>query len=363
MKKKKKPNYKLRRTIAKIIIAIIIIIPIILINLDKIKRIPVYYNNKDYKKVVDAFFDSNYTIEEVNDIMVELRNNKRLNEVEPDMVISLNNKGYSHKTINYIIKNMSKQEITKLLNKKYDKEFEKYILVDNFVLSKYSRYLNYQKENPKLSLDDIVTRVELNLDKEAYEDSVEEKDPNSITALVNKHRYMSKDYVPDDLVEMEDAYSNNSYGVNELRKEAYEQFKKMVDDAKKEDITFYAESAYRGYKYQDLIYDNYVYEYGVEKTDTFAARAGFSEHQLGTTIDLANIWTIEEGDPEYKWIDKNGYKYGYIFRYKKEFEDITGYKAEGWHIRYVGVEAATIIHKKNLTFDEYWVKYVKNNSK
>ena len=61
-------------------------------------------------------------------------------------------------------------------------------------------------------------------------------------------------------------------------------------------------------------------------------------------------------------IEKNGYKYGFIFRYKKKYEDITGYAEEGWHIRYVGVETATEIHKKGISFDEYWIKHLNKKS-
>ena len=360
MKKKKKPKYKLRRNVAKIVIILLIILPIVLINKTKIMHAPVYLQNMKYTKIIDAFFNDDYSTEETKDILNKLIKSKKIEKIDENYIAALADKGYNHNTINFILLNMNKTEITKVLNKNYDKDFEEYITLELFDYEKYPRYVKFQKNNPTLSLDDVVTRVALDLDKNPYEDAVEEKDPNSTTALVNKHRYISKDYVPTDLVNMEDGYANNAYGVKEIRKETYEHFKKMVDDAKKENIIFYAESAYRDYEYQDKLYDEFVLEYGQEEADTFAAKAGFSEHQLGTTLDLANIWTIEEGDPEYKWIDKNGYKYGFIFRYKKKTEDITGFEAEGWHIRYVGVEAATIIHKKNLTFDEYWIKYVNN---
>ena len=358
--KKKKPNYKLRRNIAKLIIALLILLPILLINKTKIMHAPVYLENMKYTKIVDAFFSVKYSTDETRDIIEKLKRKKLIDKIDENYIRALSDKGYNHNTINFIILKMNKTDIRKMLTRKHDKDFEEYITLESFNFNNYKRYVSFQKENPSLSLDDVVTRVELDLDKYYYEDTVEEKDPNSVTALVNKHRYISKDYVPDDLVNMEDGYANNAYGVKEVRKETYEHFKKMVDDAKKDDIVFYAESAYRDYDYQYDLYDEYVNEYGEEKANTFAAKAGYSEHQLGTTLDLANIWTLEEGDPEYKWIDKNGYKYGFIFRYKKEKEDVTGYKAEGWHIRYVGVEAATIIHKKNITFDEYWLKYVKN---
>ena len=360
---KKKPNYKLRRTVAKITIGLIVVLIIVAINFKKITRIPIYMEYRDYKNFVSAFYDINYTNEETRSIMKKIIDKEVIGEINENYIAGLKEKGYSKKAINFIILNFNKLEIKKFLNKKYNKDLEKYISLDLFNFKNYQRYLDYQEDHPKLSLEDVVIRVELDLDKSQYESPVEEKDPNSLTALVNKHRYISSEYEPDDLVDMEDEYSNNMFGVKVIRKETYEQFKKMVEAAKKDDIYFKAESAYRDYDYQESLYRDYVNEYGKSYADDYAARAGHSEHQLGTTLDIANVWTIEEGDDEYNWIDKNGYKYGFIFRYKTKFEDITGYKAEGWHIRYVGVDAATTIHKKGISFDEYWIKYVKNNLK
>ena len=359
-KKRKKPNYKLRRTIAKIIIVLLILIPIFLINKDKILNAPLYWQYRKNTNMINAFFTSNYTPEETKAILNKLEKDKLLDKVKPDMIIELHEKGYSNNTINYLIVNLNKTEISKILSKKYNRDLEEYVTIENFDYSKYDRYVDYQKQNKDLNLDNVVTQIELNLDMEPYEEVEEEKNPDSLTALVNKHRYINEKYEPKDLVEMADEYSNNTDTVERVRKETYEQFVKMVEDAKKVGIEFHAESGYRTSEYQDELYNNYVYMYGQDEADEFAARPGFSEHQLGTTLDIANTWTIEEGDDEYKWIDKNGYKYGFIFRYKSKTEKITGYKAEGWHIRYVGVEAATIIHKKNLTFDEYWVKYINN---
>lgn len=360
---KKKPNYKLRRAVAKTILVIIVLSIIILINYNKIMRIPIYMEYSDYKKIVGAFFDIDYTNEETEEIMKKLIKNKAIENINENYIAELKNKGYSKKAINFITMNFSKLEIKKLLNKKYNKDLEKYISLDLFNYKNYQRYIDFQEDNPKLSLEDIVIRVELDLDKSPYESPVEEKNPESLTALVNKHRYINSEYEPKDLVDMEDEYANNMFGVKVIRKDTYEQFKKMVDDAKKEGIYFKAESAYRDYDYQETLYRDYVNEYGKSEADAYAARAGYSEHQLGTTLDIANVWTINEGDEEYNWIDRNGYKYGFIFRYKTKFEDITGYKAEGWHIRYVGVDTATTVHKKGISFDEYWLKYIKNNLK
>ena len=359
---KKKPNYKLRRRVAKIIVVVIILGIIVLLNLNKIKRIPIYFEYFDNRNMVSAFFDVGYTNEETLDIMKELKDTDKLDDLNENYIMELNDKGYKTKTISFIITHFNKLEIKKLLNKGYNKDLEELINVELFDFNNYQRYLDFKDENKDMSLDNVVLYVELDLDKYPYENPVEEPDPNSLTALVNKHRYISSEYVPDDLVDMEDDYANNLYGVKQIRKETYEQFKKMVDAAKKDGIEFKAESGYRDYDYQEELYRDYVNENGEAEANKYAARAGFSEHQLGTTLDIANIWTIEEGDPEYEWIDKNGYKYGFIFRYKSKFVDITGYATEGWHIRYVGVETATKVHNKGISFDEYWVKYIRNNS-
>lgn len=360
MKRSKKPNYKLRRNIAKILLVIIILLPIFIINRVKILNAPLYISNLKYSKVIDTLFSINYTKDEIKDTINYLKTNKKINDKTNDYIIELDDKGYNKTTIDYVLRNLKNSQITEFLSKKYNKDYEEYIKNDLFKYSKFDRYLNYQKNNKNLSIDEIVYRIELNLDKEYYEDSVIVKNPNDITVLTNKYLEIPEDYEPDDLVDMSDDYANNSYGQKQLRKEAYDKFVEMCDASRKDGVNFYAESAYRSYNYQKIIYDNYVYENGKEKADKFAAKPGFSEHELGLAIDLANIWTITTKGEEYAWLSKNAYKYGYIFRYKEEWEDITGYAAESWHIRYVGVETATKVHKKGMSYEEYYIKYIAN---
>lgn len=359
---KKKPNYKLRRTVALIVIILIIVIPIILINWTKIARIPTYYKYRDYSNILDTLYQSDYSNDEVNKLMNKLEKDKKLDKIRYDYIVTLKDKGYSNYTISYVLINLTKSEMTELVSKKHDKDLEEYIKLDYFDYQKYDRYISYQKKYSNLKKEDIILRIELKVDLDNYDDPVEETNPDSLLAYINKHRYINKDYEPKDLVDMDDKYSNNYFGVNRLRKEAYEHFKEMVDDANKEGIEFVADTTYRSFDTQETIYSNYAYEHTREETDLYAARPGYSEHELGTVIDISNVWYIEEGDDEYKWIEKNGYKYGFIIRYKSTKEDITKYAAEGWHIRYVGKEAATTIHNKGLTFDEYWFKYVKKDN-
>ena len=359
---KKKPNYKLRRMVALIIIILLIVVPIIIINRTRIARIPIYYKYRSYSNILNSLYQSDFSNKDVTSLMDKLEKSKKLDSIRYDYIVTLNDKGYSAETISFVLLNLSKSEMTELVSKKYDKDLEEYILLEDFDYYKYDRYLAYQKKNNNLKKEDIIMRIELKIDLDNYDDPVEENNPDSYLAYVNKHRYINKDYEPSDLVEMDDKYSNNYFGVNKLRSEAYEHFKEMVDDANKDGIEFVADTTYRSFDTQEDIYNNYAYEHTREETDLYAARPGYSEHELGTAIDISNVWYIEEGDEEYKWIEKNGYKYGFIFRYKKSKEDITKYAAEGWHIRYVGKEAATIIHNKGITFDEYWYKYVKKDN-
>ena len=94
---------------------------------------------------------------------------------------------------------------------------------------------------------------------------------------------------------------------------------------------------------------------GFAAAETYSARSGYSEHQLGLAVDIVNgKWNyLSEGDKEYTWLINNSYKYGFILRYPHESEYITGYVFEDWHFRYLGIDLATKVHESKLTYDEY----------
>lgn len=112
-------------------------------------------------------------------------------------------------------------------------------------------------------------------------------------------------------------------------------------------------SGYRSYSTQNTIYNNYIKRWGQEYTDTVSARPGHSEHQTGLAFDVGELSNSYGETKEGIWLKENCYKYGFILRYLKGKENITGYAYEPWHIRYVGVEVATEIMQKNLTLEEY----------
>lgn len=185
----------------------------------------------------------------------------------------------------------------------------------------------------------------------------------SIEMMVNKRFALSSDYEPGDLVEARVRYASKGLILSQT---AYDTLTQMIDAAEAEEgettLRMYASSGYRDYAYQEDLYGTYVKRYGEEEADTIAARPGHSEHQTGLTVDMAstsNGGLSKFGDSlEYQWMLKNAHKYGWILRYPPGKEQITGYSAEPWHWRYVGVELATKIYNSKLTFDEYYMLYM-----
>lgn len=127
----------------------------------------------------------------------------------------------------------------------------------------------------------------------------------------------------------------------------------MIAAAKAEGIKLWMSSGYRSYYDQKYIYNNYVKRDGQEKADTYSARPGHSEHQTGLAYDLNDL-SIDFGETkEGKWVAENCHKYGFIIRYPKGKEEITGYMYEPWHIRYLGVEKATEVYESGLCLEEF----------
>lgn len=112
-------------------------------------------------------------------------------------------------------------------------------------------------------------------------------------------------------------------------------------------------SGYRSYSRQNTIYNNYVKRYGQATADTFSARPGHSEHQTGLAFDVGKIDDNYGNTSAGMWLKDNAHYYGFIIRYPKGKEHITGYKYEPWHIRYLGVEVATNIYNRGITLEEY----------
>lgn len=268
--------------------------------------------------------------------------------------------GYNEEEIKDITK-LKNDQIKILLKKKYNRLNIKFIRQKYFIIDNLDRYIKYYNNHKDDKISHIVSMVNVNADYDYYDkDAIKKTDTSKKELmLVNKFNYLDENYAPDDIVKVSIQFS---YGENEIKKEVYEKFRKMYNDAKKEDLTLIITSSYRDYNFQKKLWDSYANQKGDEWADSVSARAGYSEHQTGYTLDIvtynANMSNFETTD-EFKWLQANAYKYGFILRYPKDKEDITGYSYESWHYRYVGEETAKKIKELDITFDEYYAYFIK----
>lgn len=183
--------------------------------------------------------------------------------------------------------------------------------------------------------------------------------PESILVVVNKERYLPDGYEPPDLVEPNVKFSfEEAHEKRHMRKEAAEALEEMFKQAKEEGVTLHAVSGYRSFKRQESLFSHYVNTQGKEYAARVSAVPGTSEHQTGLTMDLSSPSVgdvLEEvfGDSdEGKWVAEHAHEFGFIIRYPKDGESITGYVYEPWHVRYVGKEAAKAAYDGKLTLEQ-----------
>lgn len=263
--------------------------------------------------------------------------------------------GYNYNEINKIEDTLSSDSIAMVIDSEYNKQLFDYLGLSYFKEDNLERYFNYYKDNSDMDYTDIITFVNIGLDNEHYTNVIDVDKQDDILVLVNKYHKLSSDYVPSDLEILSSKYA---VGTQKLRKEAKDKFMEMCDAAKEDGISIKAGSTYRSYSYQQGLYNRYVNRDGKKEADRYSARAGYSEHQTGLAIDILNGKNefIDEDNKEYDWLVNNCYKFGYILRYTKEDEAITGYQFESWHFRYVGTEVAMVIKDTGLTYDEYMAR-------
>lgn len=145
-----------------------------------------------------------------------------------------------------------------------------------------------------------------------------------------------------------------------LRADTASALENMFTAAKSQNIDLMLASGYRSYSDQVSVYNSYVSQSGVTQADTFSARPGHSEHQTGLAADvepLSHTCEVEQcfdATKEGLWLAANSYKYGFIIRYQKSTENITGYEYEPWHVRYVGIDLARQLHENNQTMEQFF---------
>ncbi|MCM1365400.1 MAG: M15 family metallopeptidase [Faecalibacterium sp.] len=173
--------------------------------------------------------------------------------------------------------------------------------------------------------------------------------------VVNAGREIPSGYVP----ELKEILGCGKY----LDYRVAPHYEDMYYAAKKDGITLTPYSAYRSYERQERNYNNltnqYMTQYNLSKADAAKKAAtvilppGTSEHNLGLAMDVCNTYDSFANSKEYAWLQKHAHEYGFILRYTKEKQPITGIVPEPWHWRYVGVEYAEKIKNSGLCLEEY----------
>lgn len=185
--------------------------------------------------------------------------------------------------------------------------------------------------------------------------------PDSITVLIDKRTELPPGYQPPDLVEPNVPFIFSGYDEKRLmRKEAARLLEQMFAAAKKDGIYLAGVSGYRSYATQKALFDYYVRTQGSDQAHMYSAEPGHSEHQTGLAMDVSGTSGRCAADdcfadtPEAKWLAQHAAVYGFIIRYPKGKERVTGYAYEPWHVRYVGTALSAKIAALGITLDEYF---------
>jgi D-alanyl-D-alanine carboxypeptidase len=185
-------------------------------------------------------------------------------------------------------------------------------------------------------------------------------DPTSPWVVVNKRRPLHPlDYEPADLVSPQVPVGAGAE-LPRLRVEAATALEQLVASAAAEGVSITLLSSYRSYTSQVSLYSGYVAGNGQAEADTKSARPGYSEHQTGWALDIGDGGGACAFDPCFAqqpaavWAAANAHRFGFLVRYLPEQSGVTGYYAESWHLRYVGMELATdMVERGFATLEEY----------
>lgn len=329
-----------------------------------------HYNNVEYFKYYLIYIYVNVAPVRINkkrfNTIFELYGKKDLSEITLEefyiWVLGLSNHPINLNILSYpqpiiLDRNSLKKLILKMSiypladEEEYNKIIKKFKKQKYYIEKNKADYLYYYFQNKDKLLKEIIGIV--NTNSMTSENSV---DLNEEVIIVNKYYYLNKNYIPRDLVKVETDYSEYDISLNE---EAYIQFKLLYQAALKKGIKIMIISGYRDYCKQMKIWNQKSNCYSKEWIESYVAFPGHSEHQTGLAIDITIKKSLELNKC-IEWLKLNSYKYGFILRYPKGKEEITGYNYEPFHYRYIGKKVAKIIFEEKITLDEYYEYYIRN---
>lgn len=266
-------------------------------------------------------------------------------------------KGYSEEEVNILLTKYE-DRIDSILSLEYNEHIIPFMEEKYFIYSKMNEYLQYKEKNKKKEYNKIVQLVNVEMHIDWLDNQKETDTSKNELMLVNRIYGLSEDFVPSDLVDVPTQFA---YSGKKLSESVLNKVIELINAGKEAGYTFVISDGYRSYDEQKDIYDAYSDYYGISETDTFVARPGHSEYQTGMTFDLKPYNKVIDDvstNEEYLWLKDNAHKFGFIFRFNKEHEVLTGFPSASWRLRYVGEDAATIIYNEGICFEEYYAYFV-----
>lgn len=181
-------------------------------------------------------------------------------------------------------------------------------------------------------------------------DKLSKTDPELLQKY-SKVYFLNEHYAPPRTEKIDKAYLYDESRVQYLHAQAMPFFEDMVEEALEDGVELYVVSAYRSFGQQSALKSAYTVTYG-SGANTFSADQGYSEHQLGTTVDFTTTGINGgldgfENTPAYQWLLKNAFRFGFVLSYP---ENNAYYVFEPWHWRFVGVDLANDLHDDGKNF-------------
>jgi D-alanyl-D-alanine carboxypeptidase len=248
-------------------------------------------------------------------------------------------------------------------------------IVISFVLAGCTGKIHFTQNDKKLTTPPSETpknpraNLDKNVEKHQSGTSIEViTKPEIIPVLVNKLNKLPDSYTPSDLIYPDIPFTfEKKVQKRKMRTEAADAIGKLFAGAQQQGVNLLGVSAYRSHAAQTSLFNNYVQQDGYEAAITYSALPGTSEHETGLAIDVTGAngacaaEECFEGTPEAIWLQDHVAQYGFIIRYPKGKDAITGYKYEPWHLRYVGKPIAKDIMNRDITLEEYFNATPVNN--
>jgi D-alanyl-D-alanine carboxypeptidase len=185
--------------------------------------------------------------------------------------------------------------------------------------------------------------------------------PEEATILVDKEHPLGANYVPEALVPLDGSGLPVDREEMQVTARVLAPLEEMVRAASEDGVRLNIISAYRSYDYQERLFAYWVEELGREEAERVSARAGTSQHQLGTTIDFGYLDRSFAEDPRGTWLAENAGRFGFSLSYPEGYEEVTGYSFEPWHYRWITPEAVSFQNAFFGGIQQYMLEFLHAN--